>query len=65
ERKDGPVVTDNGNLVFDCAFGEIADPAALSTTLSETPGVVDHGLFVDLADEIHVGTATDVRVVTW
>ena len=64
KRKDGPVVTDNGNLVFDCAFGEITDPAALSATLSATPGVVEHGLFVDLADEIHVGTATDVRVET-
>ncbi|TKX78325.1 ribose-5-phosphate isomerase RpiA [Halorubrum sp. SD626R] len=64
ERKDGPVVTDNGNLVIDCTFGGIADPSALSATLSGTPGVVEHGLFVDLADEIHVGTETGVRVVT-
>jgi len=62
ERKDGPVVSDNGNLVLDCAFGEIADPDALSTTLSTTPGVVEHGIFVGLADEVHVGTETGVRV---
>lgn len=62
ERKDGPVVTDNGNLVLDCAFGEIADPCALATTLSTTPGVVEHGLFVGLADEVHVGTESGVRV---
>ncbi|WP_050033291.1 ribose-5-phosphate isomerase RpiA [Halorubrum halophilum] len=62
ERKDGPVVTDNGNLVLDCAFGEIDDPGALATALSTTPGVVEHGLFVGLADEVHVGTETDVRV---
>jgi ribose 5-phosphate isomerase A len=62
ERKDGPVVTDNGNLVVDCAFGEIADPAALSATLSAVPGVVEHGLFVGLADEIHVGTESGVRI---
>jgi ribose 5-phosphate isomerase A len=62
ERKDGPVVTDNGNLVADCAFDEIADPTALSATLSSTPGVVEHGLFVGLADEIHVGTESGVRV---
>jgi len=62
ERKDGPVVTDNGNLVVDCAFDEIADPAALSATLSSIPGVVEHGLFVGLADEIHVGTESGVRV---
>ncbi|QUO48136.1 ribose 5-phosphate isomerase A [Halorubrum ruber] len=62
ERKDGPVVTDNGNLVLDCPFGEVADPAALSATLSSIPGIVEHGLFVGLADEIHVGTESDVRV---
>jgi len=64
ERKDGPVVTDNGNLVLDCAFGEVAEPSALATTLSATPGVVEHGLFVDLADEVHVGTDSGVRVLT-
>ncbi|VTT86685.1 Ribose 5-phosphate isomerase A [Halorubrum sp. DM2] len=62
ERKDGPVVTDNGNLVFDASFGAIDDPDALSTTLSTTPGVVEHGLFVGLADEVHVGTESSVRV---
>jgi ribose 5-phosphate isomerase A len=62
ERKDGPVVTDNGNLVLDCEFGTIADPESLAASLSAVPGVVEHGLFVGLADEIHVGTATDVRV---
>lgn len=62
ERKDGPVVTDNGNLVLDCEFGEVADPAALSATLSSIPGAVEHGLFVGLADEIHVGTESGVRV---
>lgn len=64
ERKDGPVVTDNGNLVLDCAFGEIESPESLANSLSVIPGVVEHGLFVGLADEIYVGTATDVRVIT-
>ncbi|WP_129114368.1 ribose-5-phosphate isomerase RpiA [Halegenticoccus tardaugens] len=62
ERKDGPVVTDNGNLVLDCAFGEIEAPAALARTLAETPGVVEHGLFVGLADEAHVGRDDGVSV---
>lgn len=64
ERKDGPVVTDNGNLVFDCEFGGISDPGPLATALSTTPGVVEHGLFVDLADEVHVGTDAGVRELT-
>ncbi|SMO58890.1 ribose-5-phosphate isomerase RpiA [Halorubrum cibi] len=63
ERKDGPVVTDNGNLLLDCAFGPIPEPAALATTLAGTPGVLEHGLFVGLADEVHVGTADGVRVL--
>jgi ribose 5-phosphate isomerase A len=62
ERKDGPVVTDNGNLVLDCDFGAIDDPAELSTALSATPGVVEHGLFVGLADEVHVGRQDGVTV---
>lgn len=65
ERKDGPVVTDNGNLVLDCAFGEIDDPSGLARTLSVTPGVVEHGLFVGLADELHVGGADGVAVTLY
>ncbi len=63
--KDGPVVTDNGNLLVDCAFGDIDDPAGLARALSELPGVVEHGLFVDLADEVHVGTADGITVEKW
>ena len=63
ERKDGPVVTDNGNLVLDCDFGDITEPSALARTLSEIPGIVEHGLFVGSADEVHVGTDSGVRVL--
>lgn len=62
-RKSGPVVTDNGNLVFDCDFGEITDPAALGRDLASLPGVVEHGLFPGFADEIYVGTADGVVVI--
>jgi ribose 5-phosphate isomerase A len=62
ERKDGPVVTDNGNLLLDCDFGAIADPAALAADLAAIPGTVEHGLFVGLADEIHCGHADGVDV---
>ncbi len=61
-RKDGPVVTDNGNVVLDCDFGTIDDPAALAADLSTIPGVVEHGLFVGLADYVHVGRADGVDV---
>jgi ribose 5-phosphate isomerase A len=46
-----PFVTDNANLVLDLAFpGGIADAAAVAGALKATPGVVDHGLFVGMAD---------------
>ena len=59
-QKDGPVVTDNGNLVLDCAFGPLDSPGALATDLDGVPGVVAHGLFVGLADELHVGSPEGV-----
>ena len=62
DRKSGPVVSDNGNLLLDCDFGAMPDPAELAADLSALPGVVEHGLFVDFADEIHLGTETDVTV---
>ncbi|MFH5799446.1 ribose-5-phosphate isomerase RpiA [Haladaptatus sp. CMAA 1911] len=62
ERKDGPVVTDNGNLVLDCDFGTIDAPADLASALSAVPGVVEHGLFVGMADEVHVGHDDGVEV---
>lgn len=58
--KDGPVVTEHGNLVLDVDFGPIDTPESLGGTLSSLPGVVDHGLFVGLADEILIGTESSV-----
>jgi ribose 5-phosphate isomerase A len=62
DRKDGPLVTDNGNWVLDCEFDAVAEPRSLATALSGLPGVLEHGLFVDLADAVYVGTATGVTV---
>ena len=62
ERKDGPVVTDNGNLVLDCAFGTIDEPGDLARDLASIPGVVEHGLFVDMADATYVGLEEGVDV---
>jgi ribose 5-phosphate isomerase A len=53
--KDGAaVVTDNGNLILDCAVGSIPDPAALDSTLRAIPGVVGTGLFVGMAHAVMV-----------
>jgi ribose 5-phosphate isomerase A len=64
DEKDGPVITEQGNLVLDCEFGPIEAPADLAARLAELPGVVAHGLFVGLADEIVVGGPDGVRART-
>ncbi len=56
-KKDGPVITDQGNMVLDVTFAEIPDPKSLEQTLNNIPGVVENGLFVGLADLILVGEA--------
>ena len=56
DRKDGPVITDEGNLVLDCGFGLIENPALLAKSLASIPGLVEHGLFVDMATTVYVGS---------
>ena len=51
----GPFVTDEGNHIMDCRFGRIADASGLAVQLSAIPGIVEHGLFIGLADDVIVG----------
>lgn len=55
-KSDGqPFRTDEGHHILDCSFDKISDPAALSRALDETPGVVEHGLFIGVARLAVVG----------
>ncbi|GAA4316457.1 ribose 5-phosphate isomerase A [Compostibacter hankyongensis] len=55
-EKDGqPYITDNGNYILDCHCGSIPRPEALHTTLNLIPGVVENGLFIDIADTVIIG----------
>ncbi|ETV81996.1 ribose 5-phosphate isomerase A [Aphanomyces astaci] len=64
KAKAGPVVTDNGNLILDTHFGILQDPASLEKTLKMLPGVVEVGLFVQLASKAFFGQADgSVKVV--
>lgn len=63
-KPDGaPYVTDNGNPILDCSFGEITDPPALARVLSNIPGIVEHGLFIGLAAMALVGRGTGVQEI--
>ena len=57
ERKDGPVVTDQGLWVVDARFPAVDDPAALGAAIDAVPGVLGHGLFVGMATDVLVGGA--------
>jgi ribose 5-phosphate isomerase A len=60
--KDGkPVITDGGNLIYDAACEAIHNPSGLAADLKSVTGVVDHGLFLDLAEEALVGSETGVQ----
>jgi ribose 5-phosphate isomerase A len=61
--KLGPVITDNGNAVIDAVFGVISNVAELEKKLKMIPGVVETGLFVNLADIAYVGTASAVEKI--
>jgi len=61
-KADGsPFLTDSGNQILDCSFGKIADPAALALILSDTPGIVEHGLFIGLANVALIGRGEGVE----
>ncbi len=57
-------VTDGGHYIVDASFGRIPDPEALSAGLYAIPGVVEHGLFIGMADEVVVADADGVRTVS-
>ncbi len=61
-RKDGPVVTDNGNFVIDADFGAINDPVRLNDKINAIIGVVEHGIFLNV-DEVHIGTVGEVKIL--
>ena len=47
--EDGLFMTDGGHLILDASFGRIPDAEALSRELNSIPGVVEHGLFINIA----------------
>jgi ribose 5-phosphate isomerase A len=64
QTKEGvPFVTDCGHWILDAALGRIADPAALADRLARIPGVVEHGLFIGLAQTAILASPHGVRLV--
>jgi ribose 5-phosphate isomerase A len=59
--KVGPVITDNGNIIIDVIFGPIPKPAELECAMKEISGIVETGLFVDMADVVYLGRRSGVE----
>lgn len=57
------VVTDNGNYILDCDFGPIKSPESLASDLDRITGVVEHGLFIGMAAEVHAGGSAGVEIL--
>lgn len=63
-RCDGggtPFRTDQGNLILDCDFGPIREPALLAYELDRRVGIVEHGMFLGLASEVIVASQEGIR----
>ena len=64
-KKAGPIVTDQGNLILDVLFRDgINNPKNIEMSINNIPGVLENGLFVDITDKVLVGKIeNDIPVV--
>ena len=64
QKKAGPIVTDQGNLILDLSFRHgIDQPDLLESQINNIPGVLENGLFVNLTDQVLVGKVENDEVV--
>jgi ribose 5-phosphate isomerase A len=62
--EEAPYITDNGNLILDLTVPDgIKDPAALGIELKKITGVVEHGLFVGMADTVMVANGDGPKAI--
>jgi ribose 5-phosphate isomerase A len=59
-----PYITDEGNFIFDCHYGEITDPPAVAHTIKSMVGVVEHGLFLGLASLAVIAGPSGSRIIS-
>ncbi len=63
QKKAGPIVTDQGNLILDLSFSNgIDQPELLESQINNIPGVLENGLFVNLTDQVLVGKVANHEV---
>ena len=63
DQGEEPIITDNGNYLIRCWFADrIPDPYKLARNLADRPGVVEHGLFLDMADLVIVAGSGGIQL---
>ncbi len=60
----GPYITDEGNILLDCSSAGIADPEETAAEIRSMVGVVEHGLFLGMAERVLIAGADGVRELT-
>jgi ribose 5-phosphate isomerase A len=63
DAKRTPYVTDGGHYILDCSFDKSISLQSRAADLHSTVGVVEHGMFLGMASEVHVGSSTSVRIL--
>ena len=63
QGKDGPVITDNGNLIGDIHFKEFFDPIKMEKELNNIPGIIENGIFSSGAHKIIIGYHDSAEIV--
>ncbi|MDP2733015.1 MAG: ribose-5-phosphate isomerase RpiA, partial [Hoeflea sp.] len=62
-ERDGPYLTDGGHFILDASFGRIPDAEALANGLAAIPGVVEHGLFLNMASAVIIASQSGARTL--
>ena len=63
-KKDGPVISDEGNLIVDVRFPKIDDPPLLEREINYIPGVLDNGIFANVATHVMIAPKDDGEIRT-
>jgi ribose 5-phosphate isomerase A len=64
DRWGEPFFTDENNYILDCAFGpNITEPADLGARISQLAGVVEHGLFIGMCEQVIIGSAEGAEII--
>ena len=66
QKNDQPFITDHHHYILDCEYGKIESPASLNKILQGIPGVVETGLFINMAKQVIVAYADkSIEVITY